>query len=725
MSGQALNRRRFLELVVASAGAALPMAGCASDRDEGARRSADPGEYFRQSVASGDPRSNSVILWTRVTDADRPLSDLELTLEVARDEAMNDLVALEGEASLPLRALGAYDGCVKVRVTDLEPATTYYYRFGYQSALGRVFSRVGRTKTAPPADADVPVRFAVACCQDYDEKYYHLHRWLSEQDLDFVLFLGDYVYETASPAGAGGRRVVFSRPEQAISIDGRGFGGGRLAARSLDNYRDLYRTYRSDQDLQRVHERFPFIAIWDDHEFSNDSHGATATYLDGRSDERDLERRAAADQAWFEYMPVDYSEAPAAAWDPESAFPDDLAIYRSFVFGRHVELVMTDCRRYRPDHLVEENAFPGTLFVTEDELTGTISDDRLPLVAAIDLDSDEYAEYRAFLEERAASLGFRATSMKGWLSVPFINDLLARIPDSPPPLDVGAAPAVRGYAYHQLLKTAEFSSAGARYLVAYDPFRALAQKRFTATQGESERMLGRAQREWFLDTIRQSTRTFKLWGSSLCVMPRQLDLSAAQALPEEFRTRLIVTVEDWDGYPNERSELLRALSDVHNVVVFSGDLHCFFVGELSDPDSDEHRLIEFVTGSVSSSTWLREIRSVVESDPSLPPEVALAASSVGSLLADPQARPNPHMAFQELERNGVTVVRVDGEALQAELVLISPSVVARPPTQAAEDVSAALAIQRFRVEASSRALLRDVDDKTFRFDSEVGRWQPA
>ena len=100
-----------------------------------------------------------------------------------------------------------------------------------------------------------------------------------------------------------------------------------LAARSLDNYRDLYRTYRARSRLAGAcTSAIPMIAIWDDHEFSNDCHGATATYFDGREDEPDSERRRAADQAWFEYMPVDFSEPPASALGPERAnFPTTCA----------------------------------------------------------------------------------------------------------------------------------------------------------------------------------------------------------------------------------------------------------------------------------------------------------------------------------------------------------------------------------------------------------------
>ena len=214
------------------------------------------------------------------------------------------------------------------------------------------------------------MRFAVVSCQDYAGKYFHAYRKLSTLDLDVIVHLGDYVYETtADPSfqvADAARQVSFGKPEQALSL---GSGAGSYqAAQSLDNYRDLYRQYRADPDLQAVHERFPMIAIQDDHEFSDDCHGDVSTYEDGRVDETSTPRRLAADQAWFEYMPVDLSQAPTQDWDERQPFPDQLRYYRSFVFGRHLELVMTDLRRYRPDHLVPEDAFPGAVFLEQAEL---------------------------------------------------------------------------------------------------------------------------------------------------------------------------------------------------------------------------------------------------------------------------------------------------------------------------------------------------------------------
>src|SRR4051812_30904070 len=140
-----LPRRRFLELTLISAGAALGAVSCGSDASAG---DLDADRVFPQSVASGDPRPTSVVLWTRVVDRDRASADLELSLELAKDESFTQVVSLDGAASRTLRALAAFDHCVKTRVDGLEPGTEYFYRFSYTHGAARATTRIGRTKTA-------------------------------------------------------------------------------------------------------------------------------------------------------------------------------------------------------------------------------------------------------------------------------------------------------------------------------------------------------------------------------------------------------------------------------------------------------------------------------------------------------------------------------------------------------------------------------------------------
>jgi alkaline phosphatase D len=719
----AFPRRRFLELTLVSAGAAFGPVACGSDDSVG---DADATRFFPQSLASGDPRPTSVVLWTRVVDDARADEDLDLSLELATDAGFTQRVSLDGAVSRKLRARAAFDHCVKTRVDGLSPGTEYFYRFSYAGDGARATTRIGRTKTAPSEDADVRVRFAVVSCQDYAGKYFHSYRKLATLDVDVIVHLGDYVYETtadpAFQAESAERQVKFGKPEQALSM-GSGTGAYQ-AAQSLDNYRDLYRLYRTDRDLQAVHERFAMIAIQDDHEFSDDCHGDVSTYEDGRVDETSTARRLAADQAWYEYMPVDLSPAPTQDWDDSQTFPDELRYYRNFVFGRHLELVMTDLRRYRPDHLVPEDAFPGAVFLEQADLQ-EISQGALPkdAVAYVDVDRYDGGSYQRALSAGAEQLGYRASRISGLLSVQFINDALNELALShPPAIDPDASELARGYAYHQLLKSEEFSRIGSRYVLALGPFNALAKARFQASQGASEQLMGAAQRAWFLDTMKASTRTFKIWGSEVCMMPRHIDLTPVTLAPATLRQKIGISAEDWDGFPNERAALLSELSKLDNVVIVSGDLHCFFAGTPYANDDPEQRVVEFVTGSLTSTTWLDGLSALVESNPSLPPATKFIAASIPTLLVDPETRPNPHLAWQNLADNGFAVFEAGAERLSAKLLSLPSSAVSTAPAELGVDLASLFVEQNFEVNAGSADLLRDRDGVRARWEIASMSW---
>jgi alkaline phosphatase D len=520
------------------------------------------------------------------------------------------------------------------------------------------------------------------------------------------------------------RQVTFGKPDEALTL---GSGDSQYqAAQSLDNYRDLYRLYRSDADLQAVHERFPIIAVQDDHEFSDDCHADVATYTDGRTDETETPRRLAADQAWFEYMPVDLSEPPTSDWDATQAFPDELRYYRSFVFGQNLELVMTDLRRYRPDHLVPEDAFPGSIFLNQADLTevlGSLPADAVPYVVI-----DDYAggAYKKALAKGADTLNILGTRVTGNISVPFINDSLttlgltkpAQIPLDTPDLELG-------YAYHQLLKTDEFSHIGSRYVVALGPFNALAKAAFQASSGASEQLMGATQRAWFLETMKASTRTFKVWGNEVCMMPRHIDLSAVALAPEALRIKITISAEDWDGFRNEREALLSELAALDNVVIVSGDLHCFFAGTPYASDDPTKRVVEFVTGSISSTTWKTGLTSLVATDTSLPPAAKQLAASVGTLLVDPKARPNPHLAFQNLAENGYGLCEVDAQKLAVSLFSLSADAVATAPEALTMAVNDLFTEQRFEVDAGAADLFQINGGTRQRWDIASMSWVPA
>ncbi|HXK19486.1 MAG TPA: alkaline phosphatase D family protein, partial [Polyangiaceae bacterium] len=650
------RRRDLLKLSVLAVGA-LPTACYRQTVEPQPLSDEDSAKYFPQSVMSGDPRcerdpdsgvdSASIVLWVRVEDASRPGEDLPLSLSMALDEGMTKPVTLQADADF-LFTTAASDHCLGVRVAGLDPATTYYYRFSYQAYDGIAWSRIGRTRTAPAVDSAAPLKFAVVCCQDYVGKYFHVPQHISEQDVDFVLHLGDYIYETTGDpsfqSSSDERNIVFSAPEEALELGG----GSYLAAQSLSNYRDLYKQYRSDPGLQALHERHPVIAIWDDHEFSDDSHGDVATYQDGHADETSPDRRASADQAWFEFMPVDFSVPPTAKLDKLGEFPDNFSIYRSFVFGQHLELVVTDLRRFRPDHLVPEDAPPGAVFLSADEVAKNFETPPTDLVPYVDIEAFADGAYHKVLADNAAALAITADSLTGNFSAVWINDALAALTDVkvPEPIDLTDATLERGYAYHSLGKVQQFSRFGSRYVVAVGPFEALAQKLWQQTKHKSEMLMGQAQRDWFLQTVHDSSCTFKIWASEVAFQARRIDLTGFDAAPADLRTVLSISAEDWDGFPNERRALLKELSNAGNVLILSGDLHCYFAGTPFVDGDEATRVVELTTGSATSNTWLDSIAKSLGQDSSVPMNVQALVQLLPELLSDTTRRPNPHLAYQ-------------------------------------------------------------------------------
>lgn len=314
---------------------------------------------FAQGVASGDPRPNAVMLWTRATpmaDSGKPVS---LLLQVSRKE---DFSALDIQAPLTTDATSDYT--VRTYVEGLQPDTFYYYRF-----IGgdNTTSRLGRTLTAPEEGIKRDVNVAFASCQQYEQGHYGCWARMIEDDLaapaekqiDFVLHLGDFIYERCWNTRADGSAPVRKVP---AFPDGVETDENRYAV-SLADYRMLYKTYLEDPHLQAARARWAFVCTWDDHEFSNDNHQAYSTYGEERALE--AQRKVWANQAWFEFIPATLDELenqPAHNFKtPElngthdtqnTAAVNSLCIYRQLRWGKHVDLLLTDSRSYRtPDCL--------------------------------------------------------------------------------------------------------------------------------------------------------------------------------------------------------------------------------------------------------------------------------------------------------------------------------------------------------------------------------------
>ncbi len=538
---------------------------------------------FPQSVASGDPQKNGIVLWTRVAALG---SGTRVAYEIATNTTFSSPV-LRGTADTS----AAKDNTFKVQLSnrsELKPFTTYYYRFIYNGNA----SRTGRFKTLPAPSASVDrVRFGYISCQDYTNGFYTALSHLAKEPVDFVVHLGDYVYETTEEGSFQGgqvRPIQFPSDKNGTSDrsgnDATGVDNA-LEADTVEDYRFLYKTYKSDRNLQRVHELFAFLTIWDDHEFANDCYGANAPDADGTAPSEnqegepvpnpDVPRRSAANQAWAEYTPVGTS--------PLSASPDsgrvryeagiedpveEIQIYRSFAFGNLIELVLTDERLYR---------------------------------------------------------------------------------DEPP--------------------------------CGLDTLDRLLTPGCPEIKAEGRTMLGTTQREYFIEKMTGSNRTWKIWGNETMFMQLKIANSYADALrngtvapePEgQLGTDdgLYFNLDQWDGYQAERNEIARAFKQaneakgVQNFVVITGDLHTFIAGyarenydqpsvpELPPPDAVG---VCFMGGSVTSSNII-EIATFGQGP--TPPAVPGPGPEGGDAFTLQTQTANPHIVYLDSTTHGYNLIEV-------------------------------------------------------------------
>ncbi len=556
-----MQRRVFLQSIVvlslqATAAATLP--GCRRSRDATPRP--ELGASFPQGVASADPTSDSVVLWTRALPQQGDPESFSLYLELAEDEAFASLILQE-----VVLAKATQDFTVHARISGLQADRVYYYRFvsgqGDQSVTGR-------TWTAPEAEALQPVKLAFVSCQERKHGYYGAWRRMllddvvapAEEQIRFVLHLGDFIYETdeawQDPLDAfrqpipGGLIEASGTPRDPGTFpDGGTSASGVRYARTLADYRHLYRRYLSDPDLLAARARWPFVCIWDDHEFSDDCWQSEANYDDdganASTNEPSQQRKVAANQAWSEYIPVDYqsddSELPHHAHDfrfaevantpndkpndDNSAAIETLVIYRRLQFGRMVDLLLTDNRSWRSDHAVPEDISGG----------GGV-----------------------FIHPRAV------------MPLDLLNTL-----DAGSEANDGRPPAFLGVGG----------------LLFENPRR----------HRPPGSILGERQKAWWKTAMAQSSSRWRLWGNSVPLLRFKVNLDALNAL----LPGVVVSSDSWDGYAHERRELMQYLltQKIRNVVSLSGDVHAHFSGLVMD-DYDaaqpQPAAVEVVSAAISS-----------------------------------------------------------------------------------------------------------------------------
>jgi alkaline phosphatase D len=305
-----LSRRDMLrvgrDVAACIALSSLPMPG-------GGRRPRALGNPFIHGVASGDPSDTSVVLWTRLDPAllsttGSANAPLEVVCEVAADESFSRPVR-----RLTAPAVAELGHSVHIEAQGLEPGRDYWFRFN----IGGEASIVGRTRTAPAPGSEQQLRFAFASCQNYEHGYFTAYRHMVADQPDFVVHLGDYIYERTF----GTNNV---RQHEAGEVF------------TLDQYRARYALYRSDPDLLAAHQVLPFILTVDDHEIDNNY--AADLSEDNRPREEFRLRMAAAYQAYYEFMPLRRSSLPRGP---------GMQLYRRLDFGNMLSVNVLDTRQYR------------------------------------------------------------------------------------------------------------------------------------------------------------------------------------------------------------------------------------------------------------------------------------------------------------------------------------------------------------------------------------------
>lgn len=313
MQSEAKYSRRAMLAGAGAAAAATLLPARLLRAADGLRFAHDP---FTLGVASGYPASDTVVLWTRL--APRPhepggglaqTSVIPVAWELASDSAMRKVVRKGVEY-----ATAEWAHSVHPEPSGLEPEREYWYRF----SAGGMRSPIGRTRTAPRPDAaNARMRIAVASCQQYEHGYFVGYRHMLEDQLDLILHVGDYIYETSW----GENRIRSHNAPEAVT---------------LEDYRARYALYRSERELQAAHAHCPWMMSWDDHEVENDYGGALSEEDDTPS--WFLARRAAAYRAFYEHMPV-----------PRRALPHGphLRLFAQRSFGQLANVIMLDTRQYR------------------------------------------------------------------------------------------------------------------------------------------------------------------------------------------------------------------------------------------------------------------------------------------------------------------------------------------------------------------------------------------
>jgi alkaline phosphatase D len=643
-AGASFNRREFMA-VAAAIGASLAWSSGSAHASR--IKWVERRDFYPEGVASGDPADDSVMLWTR-----RPYEGRDravLTLEVAEDPAFRRVVSTS-----PVTILVEADWTARVLAAGLKPARAYWYRFSDDQGNG---SRIGRTITAPADNDPRLVRFAFVSCQSVNEGALNAYRRMIWEDeraapenrLGFVLHLGDFIYEVVQyPEEVKTRydRTIFDIGKVPDARKVRNF----HVPTTLEGYRFVYRAHLHDPDLQDARAHFPFVAVWDNHEFS--WQGWQSSVILGKGAEPAQEIRVAANQAWFEYQPARVRKAsgpdlsrfdgpkvktmPIERLDDEGlglepnniAAINSLTVYRALRYGRNVDLIITDQHSYRME-----------------EQTGR--DEAGPLIPN---------EFPNFYPEEAMAIIDGGRAFNGG--------------NPPATIKVGEA------------EVANFRKDGPPYT-----------------------MFGRTQCEWLKERLTSSPATWKIWGASGGTLDWRADpqnLPAGLTKPWPGSGYAGFGGGDFSAAFVERAEIYDAVRDagVTGFVTVSGDRHSFWAGYAAKalpPAKFEPVGVAFITGSLSAPGLVEALEHNFPKDHPLRPlylanragmprpeptinltlhrgvNSAIEYARSGDIdraraLTNPDV--SPHLEFIDMGGHGYATVAVTGEAVETEFLCI-------------------------------------------------------
>jgi alkaline phosphatase D len=540
-----ITRRKFLQASFFIGFAIATKKGWANKPPTLAKERRD---LYPQGVASGDPTADSVILWTRRSPVKDSVAE-KLIVEISTTPTFKKIIA-GGTANISAES----DWTCRFLATDLKPNREYWYRFIDEHGFA---SRIGRTITAPGDHSDTPVRFTFVSCQCPNEGALNAYRRMifedekrpKDQQLDFVLHLGDFIYEVTwyaedNPNGNRGRNIknLYKFPQ------GRKVGNFHLPV-TLEDYRTLYRAYLEDTDLQDARARWPFVCVWDNHEFA--WAGFQSWYVAGSAYNAPAQnQKVFANQAWWEFIParvqqpgnpkLEHFKAPAVVDTPMEEFNEDglseepnnlmainsLKIQRVLRWGKNVDLLLTDNWSFRsPDMSSNDFNVPG------------------------------YSRVSPQVPFEIMNYGKHYNGDKPPETIPFNGK---DIPN--PTKDVFA-----------------------------------------------QTFLGREQKRWFLEQLGASTARWKIWGHTFGTMELRSDY---QNLPDELGSTWPkdagYAVID-NRFLRDKDEIFDFIRDqkITGFSVVAGDRHAFYAGLASKalpPKKYEPLGVEFITGSISQQT---------------------------------------------------------------------------------------------------------------------------